>query len=250
MEERRNRMAELIRRNGNVSFAQLKELFPEISEMTLRRDLESLDQARRIVRVHGGARSVDAVVGTDGLFTNRSVLNVERKKLIARKAAGLLQPNTALFLDSGTTLTEFARVLPDEHYLIVTSGLTCALELARLSRAMVHVLGGRLNNNSLSVNGQQSVARIEEIHFDMAFFGVTGYSAEHGFTTGVLEEYELKSAVRRKARKVVLLMDSTKVGLESTFTFARVGEVHVVVSDDRLDPAVVTEYRANGIEVI
>jgi DeoR family transcriptional regulator, aga operon transcriptional repressor len=250
MEERRKRIAELIRQNGNVSFSLLKESFPDVSEMTLRRDLESLDQARLIVRVHGGARSVDAIVGMEDLFFNRSRRNVDGKKRIAQKAVRLLVPNTSLFIDSGSTVTEFARMLPDDQFLIVTSGLTCALELARLSRPMVHVLGGRLNNNSLSVNGHESVARIEDLHFDMAFFGVTGFSTAQGFTTGVTEEYELKSAVRRKARKVILLMDSTKIGVESTFTFARPEEVDVIVSDDKLDPAAADEFRRSGIEVL
>jgi len=243
-------MVELIRQRGHVTFAQLKESFPDVSEMTLRRDLESLDQCRRIVRVHGGARSVDTVVGKDDLFCNRATTNMEAKIRIARKAVRLLSPNTSFFIDSGTTVTEFARILPDEHYLIFTSGLTCAMELARLSQPMVHVLGGRLNSNSLSVNGHPSVGWIEDIHFDMAFFGVTGYTTKLGFTTSVMEEYELKSAALRKAEKVILLMDSTKIGVERTFTFARLKDVHVIVTDDMLDPAAAAEFRASGIELI
>ena len=72
MEERRKKMVELIKQRGTVNFAQLKENFPDVSEMTLRRDLEQLDQARQIVRIHGGARSLDAVVRMEDDFYNRS----------------------------------------------------------------------------------------------------------------------------------------------------------------------------------
>ena len=71
MEQRRNTIVDLVNQSGNVSFAQLKKKFPQISEMTLRTDLKVLDEAKRIVRVHGGAKSVDVVVGTDDMLSRR-----------------------------------------------------------------------------------------------------------------------------------------------------------------------------------
>lgn len=84
MEQRRNTIVDLVNQSGNVSFAQLKKKFPQISEMTLRTDLKVLDEAKRIVRVHGGAKSVDVVVGTDDMLSRRQVRNIEAKQMITQ----------------------------------------------------------------------------------------------------------------------------------------------------------------------
>ena len=115
MEQRRNQIVELVNRKGSISFAQLKEAFPSVSEMTLRTDLKALDEARRVVRVHGGVKSVEQVVGTDDLLSRRSARNAEAKQIIAEKATALLRPNTTLFLDSGSTATAVARCIPDHQ---------------------------------------------------------------------------------------------------------------------------------------
>lgn len=117
MEQRRNQIVELVNRKGSISFAQLKEAFPSVSEMTLRTDLKALDEARRVVRVHGGVKSVEQVVGTDDLLSRRSARNAEAKQIIAEKATALLRPNTTLFLDSGSTATAVARCIPDQTVL-------------------------------------------------------------------------------------------------------------------------------------
>ena len=77
MEQRRNQIVELVNRKGSISFAQLKEAFPSVSEMTLRTDLKALDEARRVVRVHGGVKSVEQVVGTDDLLSRRAARNAD-----------------------------------------------------------------------------------------------------------------------------------------------------------------------------
>ena len=218
--------------------------------MTLRNDLKFLDQARQIVRVHGGAKSVEVVIGTDDLFYKRSTRNMEKKRQITEKAVKLLRPGTSVFLDSGTTATELARVFPDESYLIFTGGISCALELAHLTQSQVHVLGGQMNRFSLSVNGISSVKAIENVNFSIAFLGVTGYSQETGFNCGVEDENELKKAVVRKSERVVALMDSGKVGIVNTFTFAALKDIDIVVSDDELDPETKDFFQSHGIEVL
>ena len=167
MEQRRNAIVELVNREGSLSFVQLKEAFPSVSEMTLRTDLKALDQARRVVRVHGGVKSVEVVVGTDDQFGRRTARNASEKQIIAEKAAALLRPNTTVFLDSGSTATAVARCVPDEPMLIFTSGLTCAIELARLEKPKVSIPGGTLNRFSHSVCGVRGIQELEGVHFDL-----------------------------------------------------------------------------------
>ena len=250
MQERRDEIVELVNRMGTVSFRQLKEAFPNVSEMTLRTDLKALDQEGRIVRIHGGARSVEQIIGTDGLLSTRTGKNADAKALFARKALSLLKPNTTVFLDSGSTTTAFAAALPDENMLIFTSGLTCAGELARLERTQVYVIGGMLNRFSMSITGSQSLDAIRDLAFDQYFMGVTGYSPKTGFACGSSEEASLKRACIEHADEVIALMDSSKVGNRSTFSVCGLERVDIIVSDGNL-PADFLQACANaGVEVL
>ena len=102
---RRDAIVQLINDKGTVSFAQIKKEFPNVSEMTLRTDLKTLDEEKKILRVHGGAKSVQVIIGTDDFLNRKSVRNITEKQEIAKKALTLLKPDTTFFLDSGSTAT-------------------------------------------------------------------------------------------------------------------------------------------------
>lgn len=250
MEERRQMIIDLINELGFVSFADLKKHIPNVSDMTLRRDLEYLDHAKQIIRIHGGAKSLDIVIGTEDFYVNRSVRNIELKRQIASKARTLFTPGSVIFIDSGSTTTEFCRVIPDEKCTIFTNSISCAFELARLSQVKVYILGGILNSPSLSMNGSRSLEFLENVNFSTVFFGVTGYSNIRGFTCGEEEEFKLKKSILHKSDKAVMLMDSSKVGIVSTFTFATMKDVDVIVSDGNLSSSVVRQADQLGVEII
>lgn len=249
MEERRNSIVDLVNSKGSVTFAQLKEAFPNVSDMTLRTDLKALDQARRLVRVHGGAKSVEVVVGTDDLLGRRTHRNAGAKQRIAQKALGLLRPNTTIYLDSGSTATALARCIPDEPYIIFTGGLSCAIELAKLSAPKVYLPGGSMNRYSLSICGSQSIQEIRQVNFDLMFLGVTSYSPEAGFCCGAGEECQLKRAVLRRSEQVAVLLDSSKLGLKNSFTICGLEDVDIILSDGELPPDFLEECRRHEITV-
>lgn len=232
--DRHKLIEEVVNNEGAISFANLKKYLPHISDMTLRRDLEYLDKEGRIIRIYGGARSVLSSIGTENNYVSRSALHVENKVEIASKAIQLLRPNTAIFIDSGTTVTEFCKLIPQEHYLIYTSGITCVLELKRLEKAEIFLLGGRLNPQSISTNGMSAINSFCNIHFNTAFIGSTGYDRLHGFTCGNSDDAVLKAEAIRRADRSIILLDSTKIGLTSTYTFASAGDVDTVVTDSSL----------------
>ncbi len=250
MEARRKQIVEMVNRESNVSFSMLMAQFKPISEMTLRRDLEYLDKAGSIVRVHGGAKSVDVVIGTDDLLMKRSVRNIEAKKLIARKAVELLRVNTAIYLDSGSTTTLLARHIPDNRYMVFTSGLTCVQEMLQLEQVQIHVVGGKVNRASQSTCSSKSLDYLDNTNFQIAFLGVTGFTLEHGFTCGTEDECELKRAAIRNTDVVVALMDSTKVGVVSTFTYAMPRDVNIVVSDGELDNKTKSALEEAGVRIL
>lgn len=249
VESRRNAIVEWINEKGEITFAQLKETFPYVSDMTLRTDLKNLDDNKRIVRVHGGARSVDLVVGTDDYLGRRSVRNVGAKKTIIMKAKDLVRPGTAIFLDSGSTTTMLAAELADQPNLIVTSSISCAMELAGLEQPKVLIPGGMLNRYSMSICGVQGIGELRNMHFDLAFMGVTSYDENAGFACNVYEESLLKQTVMRNAVKTIVLMDSSKVGKHSTFTCGSLKDVDVVISDGRLPASFLEACKEQGVEI-
>lgn len=249
MEQRRQKITEMVNREGQISFTRLKAAFPEVSEMTLRTDLKALDERKAIVRIHGGARSVDTVAGTDGFLANRTLRNQTQKEEIVRKALDFLGTASSVYLDSGSTTTLLARSIPDERRVIYTSGLTCATELANLSQAEVHMLGGKLNRYSLSVSGSRSIQELEGCHFDLCILGVTSFSPWFGFCCAVEEDCLLKQTAMRRSDQVVVLMDSGKFGLTNAQCICMAEDVDVLITDSAMSSEQRDFFKQKGVRI-
>ena len=250
MKERQKQMVDLINQRGAISFSQLKVAFSDVSDMTIRNDLKTLDTLKLIVRVHGGAKSVDRIIGTDDILNKRLFRNVDKKKQIAEKAVSLLYAGTSIFLDSGSTLTAFAQKFPDQCHLIFTSGISCAYELAKLQNTQVYMIGGKVNKLSMSISGTDSCEKVKENNYDIVFLGATGYVKGLGFNCGSSEEAALKKAIIARADTVVVLLDSSKIDISNPFNFATTKEVDIVVSDNELEMDIVEYFRNNNIKVL
>lgn len=231
MDERRDAIVALVNEKSNITFAELKKRFPQVSDMTIRTDLKALDEAKRIVRVHGGAKSVEQVIGNDDLLGKRAVRNVEAKQLIAEKAIKLVRPNTTVFIDSGSTTTLMANLFPDVQCVIFTNSLSCGIELSKLTKARVYMVGGLLNRNSLSVVGYSALKEMDPVNYDMAFLGATSYDDQLGFTCESAEDNAIKRMAISKAVQNIILMDASKLGRRGSFTIGQLNEVTDVVMD-------------------
>lgn len=234
MDERRDAIVALINEKSNITFAELKKRFPQVSDMTIRTDLKALDEAKRIVRVHGGAKSVEQVIGNDDLLGKRAVRNVEAKQLIAEKAIKLVRPNTTVFIDSGSTTTLMANLFPDVQCVIFTNSLSCGIELSKLTKARVYMVGGLLNRNSLSVVGYSALKEMDPVNYDMAFLGATSYDDQLGFTCESAEDNAIKRMVISKSVQNIILMDVSKLGRRGSFTIGQLNEVTDVVMDENV----------------
>lgn len=231
MDERRDAIVALVNEKSNITFSELKKRFPQVSDMTIRTDLKALDEAKRIVRVHGGAKSVEQVIGNDDLLGKRAVRNVEAKQLIAEKAIKLIRPNTTVFIDSGSTTTLMANLFPDVQCVIFTNSLSCGIELSKLTKARVYMVGGLLNRNSLSVVGYSALKEMDPVNYDMAFLGATSYDDQLGFTCESAEDNAIKRMAISKAVQNIILMDASKLGRRGSFTIGQLNEVTDVVMD-------------------
>lgn len=250
MEERRDSIVDLVNAAGSISFAHLKREFPNVSEMTLRTDLKVLDEARRIVRVHGGAKSVSFAVGTDDLFARRVTRNASSKSAIARKAAQLLVPDTVVFIDSGSTTTALAQVMPDIHLLVFTNSLTVATELARLERVETMLVGGKLNQHSMCTSGGAAIEAVQALSFDQVYLGVTGYERGRGFSCGLDDQAVFKRAVLSASDEKIVLMDAGKEGRHSTFPICGLAGVDTIVTEEGVSPDFLADCAAASLAVL
>ena len=250
MIQRRQKIVQLIEKEGQINFSALKAQFPEVSEMTLRTDLKSLDESGQIIRIHGGARSIETVSGTYGAISQRNVRNVEQKKEIAAKAAGMIHSHSSVFIDSGSTAVELCRNVPDEPCVIYTSGVNCATELSSLTRPRTYLPGGQLNRYSLSITGGQAANDLRSCHFDICFIGVTSFSPEYGFCCENKDDALLKSAAIARSDVTAVLMDSSKFGMANAHCFAEIGDVDIVITDGAMTAEQRSFFTEHGITVL
>ncbi len=248
---RREIIREMLAQQPFVSLKELTERFPELSSMTLRRDIEYFENQGECIKVRGGARSMKFITTSmEESFNLRLHANSGAKEAIAEKAAEMIEPGRSIFLDSGTTVLKLAALIGDERLTITTSGPNVALELLKKNMPIVNIVGGMINRDNISVSGTQAMQYMEDINIDIAFLTPSGLTYENGFTCGNYSECEFKQLIIRKARRVVLLMDSSKIDKSRPHTVARMGDIDAVILN-REPPVRIAELaREKGTELI
>ncbi len=235
----------------NKNVATIKELctrFPDVSLMTIHRDLDALEDAGAIVKFRGGARSVR--YAGDPEFNVRMRENNAGKLLIAKKAMELIQPHSAIFLDASTTNLALARVLPDMNLNIFTTGPSIALELCRLHNPVITLCCGTINRKNLALSGRNTLEMLEKINIDMAFIGVSGCSVDAGFTCGTEGDMLVKHMVIQKARTSVLMCSKEKLSCLMPYTFAEFSDVDYLISDGPMPENFVKAAQEAGVHLL
>jgi DeoR/GlpR family transcriptional regulator of sugar metabolism len=226
-----------VREDGGVRVADLaREL--GVSDMTVRRDLEILDNRGLIEKVHGGATSRPGSALFEPGFAAKSILQEGEKESIADTAFGLVVPGTAIGISAGTTTYALARRLVDVPGLtVVTNSVPVADVLHRAGRTdQTIILTGGVRTPSDALVGPFAVAALRTIHLDQVFLGVHGMDPRSGFTTPNVLEADTDRALAAAGRRLVVVADSSKWGVIGISTIARLDEADTLVTDAGLDP--------------
>lgn len=245
---RQDKIKQFIEDQKVVTIKQLQALFPDVSLMTIHRDLDALSATGSIVKFRGGARSVHHA--GDPEFNVRMRENNPGKVSIAKKALGLIQPHSSIFLDASTTNLALARILPDINLNIFTTGPSIALELCRLHNPVVTLCCGTINRKNLAVSGQNTLEMLDKINIDMAFIGVSGCSVDAGFTCGTEGDMLVKRMVIRKARTSVIMSGNEKFTSLMPYTFATLADVDYMITDGNVPESFGKAARDAGVTVI
>jgi DeoR/GlpR family transcriptional regulator of sugar metabolism len=227
--DRQQQIAQLVERQQRISVADLCELF-SISEATARRDLEALAQQGKVDRVHGGAISISNAPPELPILDREREEN-EAKRQIGQAASGLIQEDETIFLGSGTTVLELARILKTRKGLtIITNSLPVLNQLSGTENTIV-CLGGMLRPTELSFIGHITEQSLAEVRADKVFIGTRGISLEHGLTNDYLPETLTDRAILRAGKEIIVLADHVKFGRVATAMLAPVESVNTIITD-------------------
>jgi len=245
---RQEQIREYIEDKNVVTIKELQALFPNVSLMTIHRDLDALERIGAVVKFRGGAKSVRLAGDPD--FNVRMRENNAGKTAIARKALELIQPHSSVFLDASTTNLALAKNLPDINLNIITTGPSIALELCRLHNPVVTLCCGTINRKNLAISGQNTLEMLDKINIDVAFIGVSGCSVEAGFTCGMEGDMLVKRLVISKARTSVAMCGHEKFSCLMPYTYANLADVDYLITDGAVPEAFAQAAREANVIIL
>lgn len=245
LNERQKQIMNLLRRDGEVKITELKELY-SVTDMTLRRDLEKMEQSGLLKRTYGGA----ILSSKDVALPERKTVNMNEKERIGQAVAGLILPGESIFIDSGSTTLQIARSLPDKAPItVVTNAIHVAAELAEKKIPTV-VIGGVLVDTTNAMVGTVAIESISKMAFDKVFLGTTGLSFLHGFSNSNMLEADIKRTCIHRAKQSYIVMDQTKFGQNALFSFSTLQEIDAIITDVQPDEEWVSAFQAAETQVI
>jgi DeoR/GlpR family transcriptional regulator of sugar metabolism len=248
-EQRRLKILELLQEEGSARVSTLSKLF-KVSEPTIRQDLEKLEEEGLVLKEHGGAslKSISQQVKSMSL---QHLENLDKKMLIARKAAEFVSNGDSVILDSGSTITELAKNLTARQGLkVITNALNIALNLGASGSCEVLMTGGEFKAPTLSLTGERAADFFREIHVDKLFLATGGISATLNLTYPGFADLPVKRAMIAAAGHVYLVADSTKIGRSAFASLGGIDLVHTFITDSGLDPKVKTDIERRGVKVV
>jgi DeoR family transcriptional regulator, aga operon transcriptional repressor len=249
VDERRQHILSLIQEHGRVLVGELSSTL-NISQITIRKDLDHLQSKGLIQRSHGGALRLQSGALFDPTLQEKQKQHTPEKQQIAAAAVKMVQEGQCVMLDSGTTTTAIAGALKQFSRLtVITNAVNIATDLAGTDFEVI-LVGGTLRKNSFSLVGPLAEDVLEEMHADILFLGVDGFDLEIGLTTPNFLESRVNRAMVKASGRVVAVCDSSKFNRRSLSRIAPLSAIHSVITDKSLPETVAVELRKQNVEVI
>lgn len=217
----------------------------EVSEITVRRDLNSMAADGLLFRTHGGASKVNPLAVQHD-FVNKAAKNVEAKDKICRAAASLVQDGDIIFMDCGSTVFRLCPLIRNKKIKVITNSLPVLYELQN-SLVSLNIVGGEFNHERQAVHGSIAHEHIARYHATKAFLGVDGISPKGLFANSELEA-DITRAFASNAERTFLLCDDSKIGKETYLNFAPPDLIDVLITNSR--SAELLYFEEQGTEVI
>ncbi|MBQ9063932.1 MAG: DeoR/GlpR transcriptional regulator [Blautia sp.] len=227
---RRQQILQLLDEKDFVTVEQIVSSMEGVSESTVRRDMKAMADEGLLNLLRGGASKVTEG-SQDTIIHSRLSLNTDAKEKIARYAASLVRDGEVIYLDAGSTPLRMVKYVRDKSIKIVTTNLLIFQEMAG-ARAECIVVGGEVLLDTGSAVGALTVSTLEDMYFDRAFLGITGFSQQSGVSTPSLQEAQKKKVVKNNSRHTYVLADSSKSGKVTMCKVFDLSEVTIICEKD------------------
>jgi len=248
-QERKRKIYELLQEDGSARVGNLSKAF-NVSEPTIRQDLEKLEQDGLVIREHGGAvlKSVSQQVKSLSL---QHLENMDKKDIIAAKAIEFIKNGDRIILDSGSTVTAIAKKLGGKERLtVITNALNIALIVGAEISCDLLVTGGEFKPPTLSLTGDKAASFFKNMYVDKLFLATGGISPNYELTYPSLSDISVKKAMMKAASTVYLVADSTKIGKLSFASLGSINEVDYFITDSGIEVDTIANLQDIGIKVI
>lgn len=246
--ERYDRIVEMVNESGSMRVSELSDRC-RVTEETIRRDLDRLEQAGRLKRSHGGAVSIKDDQ-PEIPYRVRETTHAEEKKRIAQAALAMIRPGDRILLDASTTAGYMAANMPDIPLTVLTNSIQVATELSSKDKIEVISTGGQLAQRSLSFVGPLAERSLETYHVDKLFLSCKGVHLDGG---GISESNELQARLKQKmvgiSDQVILLADASKFGVRAFARVTGLNAVHAVILNEQLDDNLMKRLKDYDIQI-
>lgn len=248
LEERRQEILRRMEQAGRVSVNELSQQL-EVSEVTIRADLQALAERNLIIRTHGGAIPAGSMY--ELALAMRRQRQVQEKSRIGQAGAALVSDGDAIFLDSSSTALAIVQHLKTHRYLtIITNSLAIAQEMQDAAQVNVVMTGGTLQRETASLIGTDGLEMLRKYNIQKGFFGAHGLNVPEGLTDVSADEAEVKRLLVGMCRQVIAVLDATKWGRVGLASFAQLPEIDTVITDAHASTGLIEQVRSAGIEVV
>lgn len=245
--ERHSIILELLREFGKVDVADLSSKL-KVSAVTIRKDLDLLEEKKLLYRTHGGAILADPYIATRKV-SEKEKLRPEVKRRIGLKAVELLSPQDALIIASGTTVQAFARCIENMKLTVITSAMNVAMELLDKPDIEIIQLGGIIRHSSASAVSEYAIRMLDNFSCSKLFLGVDGIDPEYGLSTTHIQEACLNQAMIAAATKTIVLADSSKFGRRGFSKICNMSDIDWVITDSGISPKMLGAIEEQGVKV-
>jgi DeoR family transcriptional regulator, L-fucose operon activator len=246
--DRQRRILELLHEAGSLRTTDTAAGLG-VTDETVRKDFETLEQRGDLIRTHGGA-SRPQRIREELPFTERQAIRREEKRAIARLAAGRIQPNETIFLDASSTVLTLTEFLPDIPLTILTNALNVFTALSDRPNIDLICTGGLFDAKSRSFIGLTAEKSLQRYNIHRMFFSGNGLHLARGVSESNARQAAFKERVVENAEDVVFLADHSKLGKKSAFFFAEVSTLTCLITDKAADPEFVGKLKERGVDVL
>jgi DeoR/GlpR family transcriptional regulator of sugar metabolism len=247
--ERQQLIAAIVREQNTATVEELSTRL-NVSEATIRRDLDKLTQEGIIQRAHGGAMALQQAEPEPPMLRRESE-HAELKRRIGRAAADLIEDGDTVLIGSGSTTVEVARHLAGKRDLkVITNALNIANMLVSMPEITTILVGGVLRNSELSMIGHIAEQVLSELSANKVVMGIRALSAERGLTNELGMETSIDRLIVRSAPTLIIVADHSKLGRTASVTVAPASVIHTLVTDTQASPKVLAELRKQGVQII